>query len=114
MTSPGVKGVLTAGAALERLLGGTGLRFRTVTPGALELTIAVAPEVVDVTGRLSPYRPIESTSATKTDTPLRDIPQTLTVVPEPLLVDQQASPSVTRCGTCRASRSRREKATATR
>ena len=46
--------------------------------------------MVDVTGRLSPYRPIESTGATKTDTPLRDIPQTVTVVPEPLLVDQHA------------------------
>lgn len=90
LTSPGVKDVLTAGTALERLLGGTGLTFRTVTPGAFELTIAVMPEVVDVTGRLSPYRPIESTSATKTDTPLRDIPQTVTVVPEPLLVDQHA------------------------
>ena len=90
LASPGVTGVLTAGNALERLLAGTGLTFRTVTPGALELTVAVAPEVVDVTGRLSPYRPIESTGATKTDTPLRDIPQTVTVVPEPLLVDQHA------------------------
>src|SRR4029079_10135352 len=68
--SPGVSGRLTASKALEQLLSGTGLTFRRVTPGAVELTIAVTDEVVDVTGRLSPYRPVESASATKTDTPL--------------------------------------------
>ncbi|HEY7058644.1 MAG TPA: TonB-dependent siderophore receptor [Vicinamibacterales bacterium] len=90
LTSPGVSGVLTAPDALARLLTGTGLTFRSVAPDAVELTVAVAPEAVDVTGKFIPYRPTASAGATKTETPLRDIPQTVNVVPESLLIDQHA------------------------
>ena len=89
-TSPGVRGAHSADQALERLLAGTSLRFRVVSSGTYSLDIEIAPERIEVTARLIPYRTDESSTATKTATPLRDIPQTLTVVPRELLLDQNA------------------------
>jgi catecholate siderophore receptor len=90
LTSPGVSGVLRPEEALQQLLTGTGLTFRTNVAGGFALAIAVAPEVVAVTGTFSPYRAEQSASATKTATPLRDIPQTVSVVPREVLIDQRA------------------------
>jgi catecholate siderophore receptor len=48
-------------------------------------------QVVEVTGArtaATPYNPSSATSATKLDAPLRDIPQTVNVVPQELLRDQ--------------------------
>ena len=89
-TSPGVTGAHSAEQALERLLAGTPLRFRGVAGGHYALDIEIAPERVEVTARLVPYRIVESAAATRTATPLRDTPQTLTIVPRQLLVDQNA------------------------
>jgi catecholate siderophore receptor len=89
-TSAGVSGVQTAEQALERLLAGTGLSLRTLAGGAYALDIQIAPEHVEVTGRIIPYRVDDSATATRTSTLLRDIPQTLTVVPRQLLIDQNA------------------------
>ncbi|RFP16145.1 MULTISPECIES: TonB-dependent siderophore receptor [unclassified Duganella] len=66
----------------------------TLTNAALAQTGA-APEqtmaVVTVTGEADAgYRPTTSTSATKIEAPLRDIPQTVNVVPQALLRDQGA------------------------
>lgn len=53
-----------------------------------------APEqampVVTVSGEADGYRPTTSTTGTKIDAPLRDIPQTINVVPQELLRDQGA------------------------
>ncbi|WEF33181.1 TonB-dependent receptor [Pseudoduganella chitinolytica] len=51
---------------------------------------AEAPvNVVTVTGaRAEPYNPVSAMTATKVDAPLRDIPQTVNVIPEQLLRDQ--------------------------
>ncbi|QGZ38343.1 catecholate siderophore receptor [Pseudoduganella flava] len=47
--------------------------------------------VVTITGKgAAPYNPSTSTSALKIDAPLRDIPQTVNVIPEQLLRDQRA------------------------
>jgi catecholate siderophore receptor len=87
--SPGVAKTCTAREALESLVAGTGFTVRSV--GAeFTLRIAVAPMRVDVTGALAPYRAVDSSGATKTMTPLRDIPQTINVVPAELLRDQRA------------------------
>ena len=87
--SPGVAKTCTPREALESLVAGTGLTVRSV--GAeFTLRIAVAPVRVDVTGALAPYRAVDSSTATKTMTPLRDIPQTINVVPAELLRDQRA------------------------
>jgi outer membrane receptor protein involved in Fe transport len=48
----------------------------------------VALENVEVIGHAAPYLVEASAGATKTLTPLRDIPQTLTVLPRALLADQ--------------------------
>jgi len=49
-----------------------------------------AMPVVTVSGEADGYRPTTSTTATKIDAPLRDIPQTINVVPQELLRDQGA------------------------
>lgn len=52
---------------------------------------AAAMQVVEITGTragAAPYNPASATSATKLDAPLRDIPQTVNVVPQELLRDQ--------------------------
>jgi catecholate siderophore receptor len=46
--------------------------------------------VVTVTGEADAYRPTTSTTGTKIEAPLRDIPQTINVVPQQLLRDQGA------------------------
>ena len=59
------------------------------TPVAVEfvLQISSVQEQVDVTGR-SPYQVHAVNSATKTPTPLRDVPQSVTVVTQELIKDQ--------------------------
>jgi catecholate siderophore receptor len=89
-TSPGARGVFTAAGALDRLLGGTGLTGRFTSGTAAIVDVYIPPERVDVTATATPYSAERSSTATKTDTPLRDIPQTLTVVPRALLRDQNA------------------------
>jgi len=88
LMSPGVRASCTADEALERLLAGTPLRFRTAGDGRYALDVAIAAEQVDVTARLVPYRGDESATATRTPTPVRDVPQTLIVVPHQLMTDQ--------------------------
>ncbi len=50
---------------------------------------ADAPIELVVTGQQDQYRVIDATTATRTDTQLRDIPQSIQVVPEQVLKDQQ-------------------------
>jgi catecholate siderophore receptor len=90
LTSPGVVGDLTAEQALERLLAGTGLTFASTSPRDYAISARVGPLRVDVTGYADRYRVQESATATKTPTALRDIPQTINVLPRDLLVDQDA------------------------
>jgi len=90
LTSPGVSGVFTVAQALHQLLSGTGLTARLTAANTFSLEIWIAPESVEVTASSTPYRPEGSATATKTLTPLRDIPQTLNVISRELLVDQAA------------------------
>jgi catecholate siderophore receptor len=86
-----VRGSLTARDALARLLQDTGASF-TVTG---EKTAIVKPLVfaiagVDVTAEArSGYRAGSSRTLTKTDTPVRDVPQALSVVTRDAIVDQR-------------------------
>jgi catecholate siderophore receptor len=89
LQSPGVSGTHTPAEALRRLTAGTGLTVKMTTRGP-ELHIAAGTIRLSVDERASTYRPIDSASATKTVTPLRDIPQTVSVVPAELLRDQHA------------------------
>jgi iron complex outermembrane receptor protein len=97
LTSPGATGTMTPAVALHRLLDGTGLSYRftgasTVvigTPGAqaggTNVAGAISLDTIDVQGETA-WGPVQgfvasrSATATKTDTPLIEVPQSISVV----------------------------------
>jgi iron complex outermembrane receptor protein len=101
--SGGVKGRMTSEEALQRLLGGSGFTYlmeadHTVTLVALPADrsgpVRLAP--VEVTGEAetatSPvqgYVAHRSATGTKTDTPLIETPQSISVIPRQRIEDQQ-------------------------
>lgn len=94
--APALQGDMTLEAALARLLGGSGLGY-SIENG----TVVVAPQpagadTLTVTGQSSPYSsvPQQTSSATKTDTPLLEVPQSVSVVTRERM-DQQNVQSVT-------------------
>jgi catecholate siderophore receptor len=89
LQTPAVSGLFTPAEAIQRLTAGTGLTVKPTERG-FELHIAAGTIRLSVDERVSTYKPIDSASATRTVTPLRDIPQTVTVVPAELLRDQRA------------------------
>ncbi|MEH2179900.1 TonB-dependent receptor [Nostoc sp.] len=60
------------------------------TQPSLPSTSGDEPIELVVTGEQDGYRATDGSTATKTDTPLRDIPQSIQVVPRQVLQDQQA------------------------
>ena len=105
-TAPALNGSFTARDALQRLLAGSGLvgRFTasdTVTVERPESQAADGPLQLDpitVEGRReSAYGPVtgykadRSATATKTDTPIINVPQSVQVVPREVLEDQRAT-----------------------
>ncbi|HET9984300.1 MAG TPA: TonB-dependent siderophore receptor [Longimicrobiales bacterium] len=94
--SHAVSGTYTAPEALRRLLAGTGLtaRFtglemaRVIGGGADGLAVhALAPLTV-IGARSRGYAALRTTTATRTDTPLRDAPQSVSVVTRQVIADQ--------------------------
>ena len=75
------------------MLAGTGLSFRVAGPKvALVLSAPITLSAVTVTAeRTSPYQGKGTRSLTKTDTPLRDIPQAVTVLTRAAIADQAMS-----------------------
>jgi len=88
LATPGVTGTFTSDEALARLLAGTGLTFHETADGTYAIEVTVAPQNVEVTGHV-PYRAETTTTATRTLTPLRDVPQAITVVTDRLIADQR-------------------------
>lgn len=96
--SPGVSGNFAPVDALRRLLNGTGFSGRFADPQTVVVIRAgsresvaerLGPVVVTATAtRRSAYAAPRTTTATKTDTPLRDTPQAVTVVTRELIADQ--------------------------
>jgi catecholate siderophore receptor len=84
MHSPGVSGALTIDAALARALEGTSLSFRR-TGNIVTIEITRLSESVEVTGRIT------TVSTPKLTEPLRDIPQTITVIPRNVIEEQGAT-----------------------
>jgi catecholate siderophore receptor len=84
-TSPGVAGTLTVEQALRRLLANTNLSPQMVDAKTVLIDVAVA-EFVEVTGRST----LRSAQPVLTE-PLRDVPQTITVVPAAVIEEQGAS-----------------------
>ena len=84
ITSPGVSGMFSAEAALKELLAGTSLAFRFTAPFAAVVEIRLADATVDVT---APTR----VASPKFTEPLRNTPQTITVIPQALMEAQAAT-----------------------
>lgn len=104
-TSPPLDGSYTPTEALNLLLRGSGVTFEAVGDNAVTLRQATANgdsgatplDPITVEGKTeSAYGPVEgyraerSATATKTDTPIRDIPNSIQVVPQQIIEDQQA------------------------
>jgi catecholate siderophore receptor len=84
LPSPGVSGLLTAEEALERLLAGTAVGFTFTTPSAARLDLR-ASSVVNVDGEA---RVLASPKYTQ---PLRDVPQTIALIPRATIEEQGAT-----------------------
>lgn len=83
--SPGLSGVYTAEQALKQLLTGTGVGYKLTGDKTATLEIQAAPELVEVRDGISQI------SSPKYTEPLRDIPQTVTVIPRKVIEDQGAT-----------------------
>jgi catecholate siderophore receptor len=83
--SPGVAGTLTARQALQQLLSGTSVSFAFTARNVVTLELRAQGEFVSVTGE-GP-----TLSSPKFTEPLRDIPQTITVVPASVIEAQGAT-----------------------
>jgi catecholate siderophore receptor len=88
-------GTHTPAEALRRLLAGTGLTVRFPNAGTALVSggmgeggpVALTPVTV-VAASARGYAARRTTSATRTDTPLRDTPQSVTVVTQAVIADQ--------------------------
>jgi catecholate siderophore receptor len=88
LTSPGVEGTFTPEQALTRALTGTGLTFRLAAANGYSLEVRPVIESVEVRGSL-PYRAATTVTATRTLTPLHDVPQAVTVITRAMIADQR-------------------------
>ena len=84
MHSPGATGALSIDAALTSLLEGTSLGFER-TGSRVVIEVSGVRESVEVTGRIT------GVSTPKLTEPLRDIPQTITVIPRAVMDEQGAT-----------------------
>lgn len=85
LPSPGASGVYTLDQALRQLLEGTGSAHRFTAPDAVTIELRVRGENVVVTARN------DSSASPKYTEPLRDVPQTITVVPQSVIQAQGVS-----------------------
>jgi catecholate siderophore receptor len=83
--SPGVSGVYTTEQALGQLLTGTKITYHFTAAEAVTLEVGGLAESVVVTEREVPL------SSPKYTEPLRDIPQTITVIPREVIEEQGAT-----------------------
>lgn len=83
--SPGVSGRFTPSEAIARALDGTGIAFYLTGAQSAQLDIAGLTESVDVAGEAAPL------SSPKYTQPLADTPQTIVVIPETVLRQQQVT-----------------------
>ena len=86
LPSPGVRGTYSPDQALEILLSGTGVTFRFTSGNAAVLELSASEEIA-ITAALPPAEP----SSVKYTEPLRDIPQTITVISSALIEEQGAT-----------------------
>lgn len=83
--SPGVSGTYTNRQALHQLLHETGVSFRFTETGAVRLALASVSTSIEVTAR--PAEPVSP----KYTQPLREIPQTMTIISSDVIEQQGAT-----------------------
>lgn len=83
--SPGVSGLFTPEQALKHLLVGTGITYRITAFESATLDLSGPSASIDVTADLS------ALSSPKYVGPLRDVPQTVTVIPKQVIEQQGAT-----------------------
>lgn len=84
LSTPGVSGSFTPEEALRQLLEGTGVAYRFTSADAVVLELRLL-ETVEVTASVT------KPASPKHTEPLRDIPQTITVVPQSVIGEQVAT-----------------------
>jgi catecholate siderophore receptor len=84
LTSSGVQGVFTIEKALQEMLAGTGVTYRFTSSATVRIEFPPLSETVNVTAPAAPVSP-------KYTEPLRDTPQTLTVVPQSVIEQRGAT-----------------------
>jgi catecholate siderophore receptor len=82
--SPGVSGVYTVENALAQILAGTGVTYRFSGPKIVTLELEGVAASVEILGRITASSP-------KYTEPLRDTPQTITVIPKTVIEEQGAT-----------------------
>jgi catecholate siderophore receptor len=84
LQSPGAVGIFTPEQALKQILSGTGVDYRFTAPNAVSLELAVVKSSVEVVGKVAPALP-------KYTAPLRDLPQTINLIPKSVIEEQGAT-----------------------
>ena len=85
IASPGVAGVFSDEQALQRLLEGTGIAYRFTAADTVTLEVLGPSSSVTVTDD------VHAISSPKYTEPLRDVPQTITVIPSEVIEQQGAT-----------------------
>ncbi len=86
LQSPGVSGMFSPQQAIEQLLARTGVVFHFTSATAIVLDLFTQAEFVEVTGQTAPRATLPQLAA-----PLRDVPQTVTVIPSDVIQSQGAT-----------------------
>jgi catecholate siderophore receptor len=82
LPSPGVSGLATPQAALKQMLANTGLTYRFTAPAAVRVELESRATSIEVTERIA------AVTSPKYTEPLRDTPQSVSVVSQQLMQDQ--------------------------
>ncbi len=82
-----VSGVLTPGQALDELLKNTGVHWRLVNPNSVVLELNSVSASVDVSASASAL----ATSVSKYSEPIRDTPQTVNIVGQQVMAEQNST-----------------------
>jgi catecholate siderophore receptor len=85
LASPGVSGLHTPELALKQLLANTGVTYSVTAPQTATLELETVSTLIEVTAQAVQI------SSPKYTAPLRDIPQTITVIPRTVIEQQGAT-----------------------
>src|SRR5262249_16494410 len=87
LSSNSVSGVLTPEQALDQMLKGTGVHWRMTGPNSVVLELNTVSQSIEVSASASAL----STSISKYSEPIRDTPQTVNVVSQQVMAEQNTT-----------------------